>query len=549
MNDRATAFLVRSLRQESRYISHHVVRVGMASVILILFAANVVSYSVRAGAGSQFASKVMNCCYWFVTLLGGIYFSTAIVEEKEEQTLPLLKMTGASSFTILLGKSGPRLVSVLLLLLVVAPFLMLAATLGGVLQQGILTAFLGIFIYSIMLCQLGLLASVLSSDSQRAFSKMLLAWLMIELAAWWSWLLAMGTQYGGNFKNTEAAQQYLSTTIMNKDTIGRLAMSWLHMQFQWLYEVSTPRTLFDNLSMYLFSFRTMEFWQPQMTFHLILAIVFFACSWALFEPCTAQAVGEGPDSGKKVTRRQRKSKRAWRQALVWKSWQHITGGHLWFWMRLVGMPAIITAVILISAWAIDEPVEEEVLAGILMFSGVVIFIANFATLLGRVFNNEIHQQTLPSLLMLPKSRNALCGQMVLGLAPAILASAACFVCGFTLMVRATMHLSNGGMMNVFREPWFYNVFFWIAATMYFGLYLSIRLRYGGMLLAILAMWVVGPTIVISGLTVLSIGLSGSAMRDFFENVLPVFLAMLEVVFCAWMHFTIIRSLNSVAEQG
>ncbi len=522
----------------------------MAGVILVLFFAEAYSYSIRAGVGGQFANKVMNCCYWFVTLLGGIYFSTAIVEEKEERTLPLLKMTGASSFTILLGKSGPRLISVVLLLLVLAPFLILAITLGGVLQRGIVTAFLGILIYSVMFCQLGLLTSVISRDSQRAFSKMLLAWVVVELAPWWSWLIARGTQYGGEFNSTLDAQQYYDATVVSMASISRLTMAWIHIQSQWLTDFSTPRSLFSNLSMYLFSFKYESVWRPQMTFHLLLAAVFFCCSWAVFEPCTAEAVGEGPDSRKKVSRRQRKARRAWHHALIWKSWQHIAGGHFWHWFRFIGLPVLIIAVVYLAAYMIDEKVDLQALGIILMLSGVVIFVANFATLLGRVFNNEIHQQTLTSLLMLPISRNSLCGQMVLGLGPAILASASCFVIGWlTAMSTSWSHRTGEKIVEVLLEPWFYNVFFWIAATMYFGLYLSIRLRYGGMLLAILGMWVLGPITVGSCLGVMSMGMRGSSMNDFFEYVLPMLLIMVETVFCVWMHFLIIRSLNNVAEQG
>ncbi|MCP4508417.1 MAG: ABC transporter permease subunit, partial [Fuerstiella sp.] len=188
MKLQAPAFLIRSLRQELRFVSHHVLRAGLAALVLLLFFGRVATFSMRAGVGGIFASNVMTCCYWFVTLLGGVYFCTAIVEEKEEQTLPLLKMTGASPAAILLGKSGPRLVSVLLLLLVVMPFLLLAITLGGVLPRGLLSATLGILAYAIMFCQLGLLASVVSRDFPRAFSKTITAWIVLEFLPFWCWL-------------------------------------------------------------------------------------------------------------------------------------------------------------------------------------------------------------------------------------------------------------------------------------------------------------------------------------------------------------------------
>jgi hypothetical protein len=166
LNQWASAFVIRALRQDARFVSQHVMRAGLAVVILLLFLQHIATYSLRVGVGGSFAQTVMYCCYASVTLLGGVYFSSAIVEEKEEQTLPLLRLTGASPLAILIGKSGPRLVSVVLLLLVITPFLTLAITLGGVLIRGLLTAMLGLLTYAVMFSQLGLFASVVSRNAQ-----------------------------------------------------------------------------------------------------------------------------------------------------------------------------------------------------------------------------------------------------------------------------------------------------------------------------------------------------------------------------------------------
>ena len=54
-----------------------------------------------------------------------------MAEEKEEQTLGLLRMTGLSPLSILLGKSTSRLCGALLLLAAQFPFTIFAVTLGG----------------------------------------------------------------------------------------------------------------------------------------------------------------------------------------------------------------------------------------------------------------------------------------------------------------------------------------------------------------------------------------------------------------------------------
>ncbi|MDG1894110.1 MAG: hypothetical protein P8J37_04295 [Fuerstiella sp.] len=547
MKQQASAFLIRSLRQESRFVSHHLMRAGLAALVLLLFFGRLATFSMRAGVGATFASDVMTSCYWFVTLLGGIYFSTAIVEEKEEQTLPLLKMTGASPVAILLGKSGPRLVSVLLLLLLVTPFLLLAITLGGVLPRGLLSATLGILTYSVMFCQLGLLASVVSRDFPRAFSKTIVAWLMLEFLPFWSWIGSVSALYLSDFGNAAAAESYLRTAGSGTYEWSQYTLAWLHGNLQWFGGWTDDLVLCGNLNMYMAEFGNTGVWEPQMTAHLILAVVFFGLSWLLFEPCTARVVAEGHDSPGRLSRRVRQPRRAGNKALAWKSWRHSAGGWLWFFIRLIGAPVFVCCIVLGVALAVDESVSPWVLAGTLIISGVVIFVGSGAILLDRVFNTEVRDKTLGSLLMLPVSRNSLCGRLILGLLPSIAASTSCSVCGLILL-GALEGLDVEAVGDVLKSAWFYQVILMGVTTVWFGLYLSLRLRYGGMLLAIICVWMIAPTVIGSFLAISSFGFRRQAVQSFTTAGLPIILMIAEIVFCWWMHKLTIQRLDSVAEQ-
>jgi len=123
MLSQTAAFLTRSIRQESRLLSHHMVRGGMVVMMLYLLFLQVVETARFGAAGLTLIGNVIQCCYWCLTLLGVMYFAVAITEEKEEETLPLLRMTGVRDVTLLLGKSLPRLAVVILLILIAAPFL------------------------------------------------------------------------------------------------------------------------------------------------------------------------------------------------------------------------------------------------------------------------------------------------------------------------------------------------------------------------------------------------------------------------------------------
>ena len=281
MNTQVAAFLTRSLRQESRLTGHHVLRALLAGFVFSVFLIRVFAVSLRPGAGAAFATDVLRTCYWFVTLLGGMYFSTAIVEEKEEQTLPLLRMTGTTPAAILLGKSIPRLTSVLLFLLVVTPFLFLSVTLGGVLMHSMLMAVLGILTYAVMFSQIGLLTSVISGDAQRAAARALVIWGLLEFLPTWSWLISEWAMYMGEFRSVSAGRDYLESAAWHAGSWKAAICAWLTVTFSDFSVWVTPLTLQGNLYRYVYSFALDSIWQAQMTAHLILAVVFYGLSCLL----------------------------------------------------------------------------------------------------------------------------------------------------------------------------------------------------------------------------------------------------------------------------
>ena len=192
MLSQTTAFLTRSIRQESRLLSHHLVRSGMVFLMLYLLVLQVIQSQRQSASGLDLIGNVTWCCYWCLTLLGIMYFSVAITEEKEEETLPLLRMTGVRNATLLLGKSLPRLAVVVLLILVAAPFLMLAVTLGGVVSEQIFASLLGLMCYAFCLSQVGLFASTICRNSSRAVSLTFIFWLLLEFGSWLFYLVRPG---------------------------------------------------------------------------------------------------------------------------------------------------------------------------------------------------------------------------------------------------------------------------------------------------------------------------------------------------------------------
>lgn len=524
MQFRAMAFLTRSVRQDSRLLSHHGMRAAMAGLILYLFFAQTQMSAVRSAVGAGFASTVVYCCYWFLTLLGGIHFSSAISEEKDEQTLALLKMTGASPLAILAGKSVPRLAVAALFLIVVAPFLLLSITLGGVLKLGLLSAILSILCYAVMLSQLGLFASVVSSSTRRAFSLTCILWLLFELPHWWSSLT-----YGAFY------------SVLDQDS-----RSWFEELTLWLSHFS----LISNLRSTLLAFSPTDIWHVHMTYELCVAFAFFVLSWLVFEPCTSRAISEGSSNsaGQGLTRvLQLPVTRAWNNSVMWKSWQHGSGGIMWLIVRVVIAPALMFGFGVFFSFMASGKLHSEVVIGWGLGLGVAFLLINIARLLGRVFNEEIHNKTLASLVMLPQPASKTFWAMIQGLLPGILAASVTAVCAFLLLCG---YVANEGglddLAEAFVQPWWWHFFSWVLVTAHIGLYLTTYVRYGGMLLAVAFCWLVGP--MVFGVT---FGLFAMAARGlFFEEVmqylLPMVLITAELIACVFFQRAIHKRLIHLA---
>ena len=340
----------------------------MAVLILYLFSVQFALFAQRAAAGGLFAALVVICCYWFLTLVGGVHFSTAIVEEKEEQTLALLKMTGASAFAILAGKSLPRLAMAILFLSVLSPFLIMALMLGGVLPTGLLSAILGICCYTIMLSQVGLFAGVVCRNAPRAFLMTAILWGVFELCHWW-------------FDFAMAA----TVPLPNKDP------SWfgslLRSRLDWIPATSLIASLSDDLLTFSASAALdsdqwlpvrlwsllCEVWHFHMGFHLLVAVVFFLLSWLCFESCTSRAVGEGAGAATRDVAVAAARSRPWRDAIAWKSWQYGSGGVIWFLLRSVGATVAIGGFFFALAVIFDEGTNIDTVAGLMVIFGLVFF--------------------------------------------------------------------------------------------------------------------------------------------------------------------------------
>lgn len=381
--------LVRAVRLDTRMLFPHLFRFMFVGIIYLpLVWAQ--SEGMRLGAPGLYVFKGMAYLnFVFITLAALSFFSTAITEEKEEETLGLLKMAGVSPVAILLGKSTSRLVAALMLLLVQLPFTLLAITLGGVTLPQIVAAYVALFAYLVLVANLGLLCSVGCKQSGNASGltgfTLLAFFLGVPLLRF---LLGLWTRYGALSPNGLVAQSL--------DT----ALEWLTAASVIYRLQSTTGTGFADTP---FSYQVIS--------NLAVAALFFAVSWWSFDFFTRNLRTAAPSRGMLFRRTSRLRRfglgRAWHNALVWKDYNFVAGGKPMFIAKvlLYGATLILLAWVTTYAnqWTFDRKDFVRVSIPVLILFGG----AELCLYASRIFHEEIKWKTLSATMMLPTSTAAI----------------------------------------------------------------------------------------------------------------------------------------------
>ena len=531
MFSQTLAFLTRSIRQESRLLTHHAVRGSLVLLTLLLFFMEVLQAPRRGASGLYLVESIANCCYFCLTLLGIMYFSLAITEEKEEETLPLLRMTGVRNFTLLIGKSLPRLALVVLLILVSSPFLLLSITLGGVVPEQIIALILGMMSYAFCLSQIGLFSSTICRNSQRAVSLTFVLWILLEFGSWPLLLLA----YGCGQWNWVLLQKILEFVAEN-------------LWYCSMWSASTDFLTYD---------RGEGFLHGQMAFHGCVGLVFFGLSWAVFEFVNQASLAQGAAASENLTRggvtqtRDLRSLRCWDAAIMWKSWQFLVGGWLWIAVYTLGLPLFALATVLLISIIVGGQDNAVVYGITLMMVGGASFVILLGRLFGNVLNREIYQQTLVSLCMLPRRRWAIIGELYLGLLPGLIAPLCCFALGILWTGIANSPFFFGDFFDIIVEPWCWAALGWLALTAHIGTLLSVYLRHGAMLIAVAVCWFMAPFVagmVIGMVGMLFRGLDSAFTEFVMRFVVPLGLIVGEAAVCALIHRWILFRVEELAAK-
>lgn len=385
MSSPLLALFIRSLREDARNRATYWARGGLGCFLLVVMALFLWPGRGIPAPGRVFFSTVIAFQIIAVTLMGLSYFASAIAEEKEEQTLGLLRMTGLSPLSILLGKSTSRLCGALLLLAAQFPFTIIAVTWGGISLWQIVVSYCSIGAFIFLLCNLALLGSVLSRGTVGAavFCVVVIGLLLVAIPVlnglqWMAttglhWHLALDRVADGIWAATPMARlgQVLGTSF-HGDAIG----------WQFLTNVA-------------------------------LGGCSFLLAWAAFQRfCERELEGAGTASRavasvavKSLGIRLRRPRlpRAWQDALVWKDFYFLWGGHMGFIIRVVGYGGAL----FYDGWKLVT--TGTAAGGIYGFGSLsqpimpFVFSIEISVMASRMFRTELRDQTFSTLAMLPCS--------------------------------------------------------------------------------------------------------------------------------------------------
>lgn len=478
MGSQTLALFFRALRVDARQLPSHVMRLALiAFVLLMLLWAQAISMSTGA-PGLWYFSLISYINLAFATLAGPLLFATCITEEKEEQTIGLLRMANIGPLSLLLGKLAPRLASTLLILVVQFPFTLLAITLGGVSWMQVYSAFCTLLAHVFLVANVGLFCSVVARRSGGAVGMCaLLLFGLIVLPGIVYAIVSVVPPGAGAMPGSWSA-----FFVAVHEFVLLVSREWF--QATAIYQLGA--TLLTGFAGGPFN--------AQVISNLTVGVLAFGLSWAVFDPFNRNVDVAAPSAGRTLAtlflRRGRPPARAWTAAIVGREFRFAAGGYsTWIVKLLIYGPVAWFTMAMSQRSVFDVNLED--LGLVLMIGALyVVFPIEATVLASRLFRGEIKDKTWSTLYMLPRSLAGVAYSKLGGTLLALVPTAFCFLVGAQLYPQGV----NGFFNNLDDRETIVVVFVMVA---HFTLYLHLVTWFSiltnawtGILLAVMT-WVGG----------------------------------------------------------
>ncbi|MEI8020830.1 MAG: hypothetical protein WCH39_21680 [Schlesneria sp.] len=480
------ALLTRALRMDARQLRNHLFRLAFVGFIYLSMLMATIQSAFLGAPGLLFFSQIAWLNVLFITCAGIGYFSSAITEEKEEETIGLLQMAGLNHIGILLGKSTSRLIQVMLLLVVQFPFMLLAVTLGGVTRHQIFAAYVDILAFTVLLANTALVCSVVF-------------------------------QRGGNAAAVTTLLMILYTVlppIAGLELKDLVATGWTK-SVGWQSLILTSLEWIEKSCIYYQLQEVMQtgFNQPiltkQVISNLVAGIACFGLAWLLFGPSVNNATPGGATRGvvlKSTSRIQFLSPgRCWSNPFVWKDFQFIGGGYSLFVVKLLAYVMLFALICAVSVYNHNWlGIRLNDVGGIYFACMLAILIIEACVSASRVFHDEIRLQTMSSLLMLPRSIPYIGYSKAIGCLMGLAPAAICLA-GSALLL-PDFRITNFAKLLI--EPHFWASVMGIMIFLHLVALLSLFVKWGALPMAFFLMGPISTCCPVWQLMFLAVGPNG-----------------------------------------
>lgn len=457
------SLFTRGLLDDMRLMRLHLGRMVTLIAIFVLISMTYSNSSYGTAPGLYLMATMFYCNLVFIIMAGSTYFATSISEEKEEQTLGLLRMTRLNPIAILLGKSTTRLIGFLLLLFAQLPFAMLAITLGGVGFDQIISAFIVLAAFLFMCANLGLLFSVMMPRSITASS-----WFTITILIYLLAPLLLGI-----FSIAQAPWAQAIFSFYNQHILP-------------LNPFYTGMTIFTTG----FSYSILETFQMYAVWaNLLIGFASFLIAWLSFEHFARidTPAGESrpflkriiPSRKKKKSNTRESGSRVWGNAMAWKTFAFLTGGVSGFIWRLVVFGCLFGLIFLLNvSFGYRGGIDWDEIAGIMFFIMCYVLVFEFGYYLSRVFRDEIKWNTLSSLMLVPMSTQRMVYGKVLGCMVGMIPTVAVMFVMLLILSTEDRFFRNLGYM--FEEPMFWGFMLHVVLFWHVVMFMSLFMKWGSL---------------------------------------------------------------------
>ncbi len=393
----ATKTLIeRQLREETQRWLPYALRVLVVIFILFVIALAQRQFDQFAAPGLKIFTQITYLNFAVLTILGLKHFTGALHMERASGTMDLLRLTRLTPFSILLGSSIGRLTGVMLLTGTQIPFACLAMTLGGLYPEQIITAYLALLGYAILLSQLCLLSSVLLASLRAAITTVLVILILFGFGFWALNHMLHGLIENGWLLTTMPAWGHAIESVA--------AWCWFANPVPMLMDVFRPQ--FN------------EIWFGQPLIHAALGLGCFALSWLSFERFITPVPGNATKVEAKRIARQSETgldakPRPSRFAVAWREFYFQLGGLRSLFLPLAAAPVVMLVIgIYVKIDDFTATFSFNKMGILCMAAGAVITFERLATGAAGMFRSEKDAGTLDILSLLPKPLLRIVGEKV-----------------------------------------------------------------------------------------------------------------------------------------